>query len=435
MNLLNRGGRALALALLALPAPASAQAAAFDWWIASAPPQSKAAWALKAEGAGDTAPQLMLLIREAKQTSAVSGGDVRKTQLLTFEVDCAKSSVRPLEAAVFNQSFDPSGTQPAKPSWFPFASAGYPGEAATSYCAKTSPARPPAERFDIAGAQRWLDDQLPRKPVPPSGVLTFEYGGPLNSSQGLDLWLETSSIKRNGNTAQAWVLEIWQVGWQTAQAGTSVGASPATWKLREFSCEASAATRETWAETLSNQLSTVRSAAKSDPLRPASDSALKSLLLRVCSNRPLLFSETIKADIKTLVASRYPYARQRLGLGGVKFETNPPPQPVDLGDTIRITQKDKNYSYIGAFTRERAGSNVYKGQISFPDGKNAYPVTLTVEGIAEGKLMLRRDNTFEGQMAIPLTNGKPSGKGVYAAFRHDDAYSWSLVEPATVAAN
>ena len=432
MNLFNRSCQAFALVLLALSAPAAAQTAAFDWWTTSTPSHSKAAWAVKTDGKADALPQLMILVREAKPSGVVSGGDIRKTQLLTFDVDCQKSAARPFEVALYNQFFDPSGTQTVTKSWFPFTGAGYAGEAAKSYCAKTSPAGQTMQRFDITGAQRWLDSQLPRNPVPPTGVLTFEYGGPLNSSQSLDLWLETSSIKREGNIAQAWVLEIWEDGWQAAQATTSIGTNPATWSLREFTCDASATTRETWAETLTNQLATIRSAAKSDRARAASDVVLKSFQLRVCNNRSLLFSETIKADIKNLVASRYPLSRQRIGLGGVKFETKPRPQPVDLGNTIRITQKDKNYSYIGAFNRDGASPNIYKGQISFPNGKNAYPVTLTVVGIVEGQLMLRRDNTFDGQMAIPIASGKPSGKGIYAAFRHDDTYSWSLVEPATV---
>lgn len=432
MNLLSRRGEALALALLILSPEAIAQTGTFDWWVMPPPTGTQAAWAVKSEGNPGAMPQLMMLVREAKPAIYTPGTDIRKSQLLTFDVDCSLEKARPIEIAVYSAYFDLSGTQTPPPNWTAFAKMGEVAAVAKSYCSKVLPAGQTPKRADIAGAQRWLDAKIPQPITAPTGALTFEYGGPLNSSQALDIWLETTTIKRDGEIAKAWIFEIWEPGWQPLQAGTTIAANPASWSLQEFTCGASPKVRQVWSAKLNGKLEITSSGDRYDQPRSAGDSTYKSIALRVCNNRPLLFSETIKTDIRTLAASRYAGAGMAFGLGAVSFKGRPRPQAVDLGPTIRITQKDRNYSYIGAFTRESPASNVYKGQISFPDGKNAYAVTLTVEGVVGGRLILRRDNTFDGQMAIPLTDGKPSGKGIYAAYRHDDAYSWSLVEPAAV---
>lgn len=431
MNLLNRRGEALALVLLALSPAASAQTGTFDWRTTEGPNGAPAAWAVKSEGGAGVMPQVMVLARQGQPGSAPSA---RTSLLMAFEVDCTARKARAASLTRFNADFVQTSTQPASSPWMDFSTLGPSADSARAYCTKSPEVGQSAERHDLTGAQRWLDGKIPQPIAAPTGVLTFEYGGPLNSSQPQDLWLETTTIKREGDTAKAWIIEVWEPGWQPLQAGTNIAANPASWSLQEFTCGASLKVREVWSAKLNGKLETTSSGDRYDQPRSAGDSTYTSIALRVCNNRPLLFSETIKADIRTLAASRYAGAGMAFGIGARSYKERPRPQPVDLGPTIRITQKDRNYSYVGAFTRESADPNVYKGQISFPDGKNSYPVTLTVEGIVGGQLMLRRDKTFDGQMAIPLVDGKPSGKGVYAAFRHDDAYSWSLVEPATVTA-
>ena len=428
MNLLNRRGEALALVLLGLSPVASAQTGTFDWRTAEGPNGAPAAWAVKSEGTAGVMPQVMVLARQGQPGSAPSA---RTSLLMAFEVDCTARKARAASLTRFNADFVQTSTQPASSPWMDFSTLGQSADSARAYCAKSPEAGQSVERHDLTGAQRWLDAKIPEPITAPTGVLTFAYGGPLNSSQPQDLWLETTTIKREGDIAKAWIFQVWEPGWQPSQAGTNIAANPASWSLQEFTCGTGLKVREIWSANLNGKLETTSSGDRYNQPRSAGDT-YTSIALRVCNNRPLLFSETINADIRTLAASRYPGAGMAFGIGTKSFKERPRPQPVDLGPTIRITQKDRNYSYVGAFTRDSADPNVYKGQISFPDGKNSYAVTLTVEGIVGGQLILRRNKTFDGQMAIPLANGKPSGKGIYAAFRHDDAYSWSLVEPATV---
>lgn len=420
---------ALALGFAALAPQASAQAAVFDWRPSEGPPGGKAAWAVKTEGGANELPQLMLMGHDVKP-GPTPGSEIRSTQLITFEIDCTEQMGRPLSMTLF-EDYAETGTRTPTASWVPFNRLGGGAAIARSYCEKAGPIQT-AERNDIIGAMRWLDDQVPRKPIAPTGALVFEYGGPLNSTQPLDLWLETSTIKREGDTAKAWIFQVWEPGWQPMQARSQIGANPASWKLQEFKCSANLQTRTIWSVDLNGKLETTRSNDKYEQLQHTSDTTYGSIALRVCNKRPMLFSETLKGDIRTLVSKRYPGAGIALGLGATSYQDRPRPQSVDLGPTIRITQKDRNYSYVGIFTREAPESAVYSGQLSFPDGKNSYPAKLTVVGIVNGQLILRRNDTFEGQMAIPITNGKPTGKGVYAAFRHDDAFTWSLVEPSAI---
>lgn len=118
---------------------------------------------------------------------------------------------------------------------------------------------------------------------------------------------------------------------------------------------------------------------------------------------------------------------------GVPLERRPAPQLVDLGPTNRISEKDQYWSYSGTFTRQGGeGSSTYSGVFQAEGIDNPNRATLYVRGIQDGKLIIDRQGTPAGEFAIPVTNGKPSGKGIASWNRADDTYSWTLVEPTTI---
>ena len=265
--------------------------------------------------------------------------------------------------------------------------------------------------------------------TPPSGTnLSFELAG--NNAQGEDSWLETTTIAHDGKSARAWVLQAWRNGWLPGNAKPTE--KPATWRFYEFQCEANVRHRNPAWIQLDPKLDAANTMKVAEgEFTPPSSQPQKQIAKRVCNNRPMLFSETFKGSDKELIASWY-NAAAHVGVAAKPVET-PRYTAVDLGPTIRFTILDGSFKYTGAFTRESPTSYLYKGEFH-PDTAPASTIkdTLSVLGIRNGMLYLN-SNYRESPYAIPVTNGKVSGKGILYSERGDDDFSWSLIEPTTVA--
>ena len=432
MNLAIRATFAFCAAFLACAPGTRAQSATFDWWITPPPSGTRAAWAVKSDDGPGTMPKLMMLVREAKPDVYAPSNEIRKSQLLTFEVDCSLEKVRPLEIAVYSAYFAPSGTQIPPPNWTVFAKTGEVAAVAKSYCSKVFPAGQTPERTDIAGAQRWLDAMLPKPkatPVPPT-TSTFELVGRMSKGQPVDIWLDTSSIKREGNLATAWTYEAWEGGWMKLLNGKTNLAQPSTWQLHEIECGAPLRKRVLWFQTLNPDMTPAstrdENAAPFSTITSVSDTNASLLAQRVCNNKPLTFSAKYAGSASQLAFARYG-AWDFVKVQAPRFQY-PAVAQVDLGPTIRIRENDRTYTYEGTFKRAGAG-NTYSGEFLYSGGQTT-KAELKVKGISEGSLLVERSDR-EGDYAFPV-NGTKAATGVPQWARHRDDYTATLLEPATI---
>ncbi len=413
--------------LLALAASGNAWAQDGEpsWTSISTPSGMAAAWSAKPATDPAGKPQLTIVMRTA-QPGASAGTDIRASQVMAMDVDCAAGKVRPVSETMYNADFVQTGSTPVQSEWVYLAAIGELGGIARYYCMTPNP--PILWQADIKTAQQKLDAAIPkpRMPLLPPQSGTFEFIGDSGVSyQPYSLWLESASIKRDGNLAKAWVLEAWTNGW----AGTFSG-SPATWRLYELECAERPRERNVAFQQVNTDLTPSNTMEDTeDKFSVAGDVNLKAMALRVCNNRPLLFSETIKGDVKALLSKRYVGASEKFG-SGVPYASAPVLRPVDLGPTIRIVDKNAYWTYTGAFTRN-GNSNSYTGNFE-AEGINPLPTTLFVRGIRDGRLVIDRLGTPSGEYAIPVTNGKVSGKGVASWERANDDHSWTLVEPTMI---
>ncbi len=426
--------RRVVLGVLALAAAggAHAQPTTFDWWITPPPTGTQAAWAVKSEGVPGARPQLMMLVREAKPAIYTPGTDIRKSQMLTFDVDCAMEKARPIEIAVYSAYFDLSGTQTPPPNWAAFAKMGEVAAVAKSYCSKVLPAGQTPQRTDIAGAQRWLDAMIPKPKAPPAppATSTFELVGRMSKGQPVDIWLDASTIKREGNLATAWTYEAWEGGWMKLINGKTNLAQPSTWRLHEIECGKTLRKRVIWFQTLNPDMTPARThdenAAPFGALSAMSGANDSVLAQRVCNNKPLTFSAKYTGSASQLAFARYG-AWEFVKVQAPRFQY-PAVTRVDLGDTIRIRENDRTFTYEGTFERSGA-DNHYTGEFVYAGGQTGR-AELTVKGISDGQLLIERSDR-EGAYGFPVTNGK-AGKGVIQWARHRDDYSATLLEPAAI---
>lgn len=402
---------------------ASAQEPSPTWNYSGIVGNTTVAWAIQTPGSPGKLPVIMLSMDNH------TPGKVHSAQIATLEIDCAKRTVRPITVDTYDAYFVKTNTQAGSTGHAPFS--GAMTSSLEAFCASRSQATRQANAID---ALRWLDGYQPgsvAEPQPPSGPnLSFELAGRGSDTQRIDSWLETTSIAKTDSNAKAWVFEAWQSGWQS---GTRTNFSPATWRHYEFDCQATIRYREVWFEQLDPKLAKYSVRTTNASLSVASDPTIKQIAMRVCSNRAMLFSEKFKGSDKELAASWYGASAQ-VGVAA-KPTGKAPVTPVDLGPTIRMTIDDNGYRYTGLFTRQSPASKIYVG--SFAADTNTVSRiddTLTVIGIRNG--MLEIDSDFrKGPYAIPVANGKVSGKGTVYPERANDKWSWTLVEPATIASS
>ena len=432
MHSVNRAALAIGALLLVSAPSGHAQPAAFDWWITPGPSGAQAAWAVKSERGAGEMPQLMMLVREAKPAIYAPGTDIRKSQLLTFDVDCSLEKARPLEIAVYSAYFDLSGTQTPPPNWTAFAMMGEVTAVAKSYCSKVLPAGQTAERATIAAAQAWLDAMIPKpKPEPkPPVTSNFELVGHMSDAQPVDIWLDASATTREGALAKAWTFEAWEGGWIKLANGKMNIDRPAAWRLHEIECGATLRVREIWRQQFAPSMTPVNTVASpSSPfstLTPVSDTNTFMLAQRVCNNRPLTFSAKYTGSASQLAVSRY-VAGEFVKVQAPRFPY-PAVAQVDLGPTIRIRENDRTSVYEGIFTRSGT-DNYYSGEFTYASGQKT-KANLRVKGIFDGMLLIDRSDR-EGDYGFPVANGK-AATGIPQWNRHRTDYTVTLLEPVTI---
>lgn len=387
-----------------------------------------AAWTVKSNQAG-ALPQLMVLARD-ESAGKTPGEWVRASALVTLEVNCANTTGRILEQVRYGANFAETGRRTQVSPWTSFFQLAEGQVPAQRWCAAPGAPQPDAKTATIDAAQAWLDAMIPqRKPDPaPPKTANFEYAGFNSEAQHVDKWLDGASITREGKIASAWVFEAWQAGWKSTTLA-SIRNAPARWMLYEFDCETKLY-RGVWFADLNAKLE-IASTRLTDYNKfvALNDQNLHQIGLRACNNRPILFSEKYSGDITSLVAAKYG-AGAAVG-STVKPLPPPPVTRVDMGPTIRITARNKLYSYVGTFTGAGAGTD-YSGDFMQADGTGKYRVALHVVGVIDGQLVIEQSGTVKDELRIPVANGKPSGKGISWNARDNDEYSWTLVEPATI---
>lgn len=404
---------------LALAGAASAQEPVLTWNYDGFNGNAATAWAVKTPAANGKLPEFMIA-----QDDRTPGK--LQIQVATLEIDCAKRTVRPITLDTYDASFVKTGSRTSKGGHTPFM--GALEYSLSGACASRSAA---TRQANAADALKWIYTYHPVAevgPQPPTGSnLTFELAG--ISSQRQDNWLETTTITRDGKFAKAWVLEVWQAGWQLS--GGRQMEKPAAWRLYEFECAGVLRQRNpAWIE-YDAKFAVANTKTVSAEFKVLSSQPDKQIAKRICNNRPMLFSGNFKGSDKELVASWYG-ASSFVGVAAKPVEA-PRYTAVDLGPTIRFTILDGSFKYTGAFTREGASSYLYKGEFH-PDTAPNAPIkdTLEVLGIRNGLLYLN-SNFRDSPYAIPVANGKVTGKGILYSERGDDDFSWSLVEPVTIA--
>lgn len=404
-----------------------AQEAELSWTKINTAPGMAAAWAMKPAANPASHPQVIIVMRFT-QPGATPGTDVRTSQAYTLEADCPAGKMRPVAHAIYSADFALTESPPTGSEWATFAEYGEYGAIVNLACQTNNPAV--LWKTDVRGAQQKLDATIPKPKVPiaPPASSRFEYVGlSTNDSQPIDYWIDTNSITREGNIAKAWTVEIWISGWSRA-----LSFPPITWRLREVECGQMLRERNTFWRQVNDDAVTGYDTERPDAkFSTGGDPNIDAIMKRVCNNRPLLFSRTIEGDLKTLVSRRYPGASEKLG-SGIPLDKAPPAQRVDLGPTLRISEKDEHWSYTGTFTESSAGSGSYSGKFDAVGIDNPNPARLYVLGIVDGMLIIERQGTPKGQFAIPVTDGKVSGKGIATWNRDDDTYSWTLVEPTII---
>ncbi len=404
------------------------QDAELGWTSIGTAADSAAAWTMKPAADSALKPQVIIVMRSATPGTA-PGTDIRTSVMFRMEADCAAGKLRPKEQAAFGEDFIQISLTPVQNTWGNLAEFGELGGVVNHAC--VTPNRTIEWQADIKGAQQKLDAKIPKPKIPitPPASATFEYVGKSSVSyQPIQSWLDTASITREGNLAKAWSPNVWENGWSGV-----MNFSPITWRLHEFECVERPRERTLWSQDVGSDLKPGDVLTAPDAkFEVAGDTNVKAMALRVCNNRPLLFSETIKGDLKTFISKRFIGASEKLA-SGVALERKPAPQLVDLGPTIRISEKDQYWSYSGTFTCQGGeGSSTYTGVFQAEGINNPNRATLYVRGIQDGKLIIDRQGTPEGEFAIPAANGKSSGKGIASWNRADGAYSWTLVEPTTI---
>ena len=416
----------LALLALATAGPALAQEPQLDW--SSIPTQSglTAAWAVKPATAADK-PRIFIVMRTSREAEPRT--EIRESKVVAMDVDCAAGKVRPVYEKTYNAAYAETASEAVATDWVYLYAVGELGNIVSYHCRTPNP--PLLWKADVMGAQQKLDAALPKlsfPPMPPQSG-TFELVGDSGVAyQPYDIWLETTSITREGNLAKAWAADVWVNSWDALRSGNG---SAVTWRLYEIECVERPRTRNIFFEQYGQDLkdgSGYPTTVADAKFSVAGDVNLKALALRVCNGRPLHFSETVKGDLKTLISTHYVGAAQKLG--GPPLAKKPPAQPVDLGPTIRLVDQNPYWTYKGTFTRS-GDSNSYTGKFE-AEGINPLPATLSVVGIRDGRLLIERSGTPGGLMAFPVANGKVSGKGVAYWERQNDEHSVTLVEPATI---
>lgn len=404
-----------------------AQEAELSWTGIKTPAGMAAAWAMKPAADLASHPQVIIVMRFT-QPGATPGTDVRTSQAYTLEADCPAGRMRPVAQAIYGADFALTESPPMASEWATFAEYGEYGAIVKGACQTKTPAL--LWKADVRGAQQKLDATIPKPKVPiaPPASSRFEYVGlSTNSSQPIDYWIDANSITREGNIAKAWTVDIWIDGWSR-----TLSFPPVTWRLREFECGQMLRQRNTFWRQVNDDAVTGYDTERPDAtFSTGGDPNIDAIMKRVCNNRPLLFSRTIDGDLKTLVSRRYPGASEKLG-SGIPLDKAPQAQRVDLGPTLRISEKDEHWSYTGTFTQSSAGSGAYSGKFEAVGIDNPNPARLYVLGIIDGMLIIERQGTPAGQFAIPVTDGKVSGKGIATWNRDDDTYSWTLVEPTMI---
>lgn len=419
-----------ALAGLTLAGAAGAQTPPpeYAWSQTTSGSTRVAAWTVKSNPEGGL-PQLLVLARD-ESAGKKAGEWVRASALVTLEVNCATGMGRILEQVRYNATFVETSRRKIASPWVNFYQL-QEGEApAKVWCAAPGATPADSKAATIDAAQAWLDAMIPQRkpdPVPPQ-TASFEYAGMTSDSVRIDRWIDATTITRDGKIASVWVFEPWREGWQ-ANARESIRTNPARWILTEFDCDAQLY-RNAWMADFNAKLE-VTSTRFTDynKFTALNDKNLHQIRMRACSNRPMLFSEKYAGDVKSLAAAKYG-AGAAVG-STVKPQAKPIPTPVDLGPTLRITFKDRNYSYVGTATRVGKTAE-YRGEFMQASGVGKYSVSLLVKGIIDGQLVIEQSGTVPDELRMPIANGKPSGKGISYNNRDQDDYSWTLVEPTTV---
>lgn len=404
------------LAMAAWGPAARAQEPNLSWNYVGVAGNATVGWALKTPAAQGTLPHYIIAADDR------TPGKLHNAQVATLEVDCAAKTVKPVALETYDGMFVKTGTRSATGGHAPFQ--GQLAQAMTDLCAGAS-----RETFQGSAVQAlaWLDERHPAKtPTAPTGLLSFELAGTGSDMEGQHTWLETTSIKRDGDKATAWVFETWPNGWAVSNGRYSIPA-PMTWRRYDIQCGAKASIANTWFEQLSPTLASIKSQYVNSSNFSA-DATYKQIILRVCNNRQMLFSKVFQGDVKALVSANYSGAAQAVQSTST-IRPDPQPQRVDLGPTIRITEKDGGNTYVSTFTRDGAGSNSYKGSTSLAGAGNPFNSTIHVRGLSNGMLILDRVGVITGQWAIPVAGGKASGEGIAYWRRDDDSYSWTLDEP------
>lgn len=421
---------ALAAVVLAGPTWAQTPPPEYAWSKTTSGSTRVAAWAVKSNPAQGL-PQLLVLARD-ESAGKKAGEWVRASALVTLEVNCATGMGRILEQVRYDASFVETMRRAVTSPWANFYQLQEGQVPAKVWCAAPGAAQPDTKTATIAAAQVWLDAMIPQRkpdPVPPK-TASFEYAGMTSDSVRIDRWIDAATIQRDGKIASVWVFEPWREGWQ-ANARESIRTNPARWMLTEFDCDAQLY-RNAWMADFNAKLE-ITSTRFTDynKFTALNDKNLHQIRMRACSNRPMLFSEKYSGDVKSLAAAKYG-AGAAVG-STVKPQPKPVATPVDLGPTIRITFKDKNYSYVGTATRV-GNTPEYRGEFMQASGVGKYTISLLVKGIIDGQLVIEQSGTIPDELRMPITNGKPSGKGISYNNRDEDDYSWTLVEPTTVGA-
>lgn len=424
--------RGLIVGLLAFFGAASAWAQTppleYAWSKTTSGSTRVAAWTVKSNQAG-ALPQLLVLGRD-ESAGKKPGERVRTSVLVTLEINCTNTTGRIVEQVRYDANFVETARRTQATPWVSFFQLAEGQIPAQRWCAAPGVTPPDTRTATIDAAQVWLDDMIAKPkptPVPPQTV-SFEYAGMTSDSVRVDRWLDVATMKRAGKVATVWVFEIQQAGWQTT-AREAVRNWPATWFLYEFDCD-SELYRGAWFAELGAKLDTTRVMFTDyNKFTALNDKNLHQIRMRTCSNRPMLFSEKYAGDIKSLAALKYG-AGPSVG-STVKPQAPPVVTPVDLGPTIRISAKDKNYSYVGTFARIGT-TNEYRGEFMQATGIGKYAVSLLVKGVINGELVIVQGGTITDELRMPITEGKPSGKGISYNMRDRDDYSWTLVEPTTL---
>ena len=402
----------------------------YDWTQSRVSLTRAYAWATKARPEQGF-PQVMVLGRDDR-SGTTPGERLRSSAMFTFEVDCPKSNARLVEQVAYDAALAEAGRRATALPWMSIGLLADGGDEITAFCAAPDAPRPQAKKATIAAAQAWLDAMIPKpkpEPIPPV-TSNFELVGRMSKAQPVDIWLDVSSIKREGKLATAWTYEAWEGGWIKLANGKMNIDRPSTWRLHEMECGATLRVREIWRQQLSPAMTPANTVASpSSPfstITPVSDTNTSMLAQRVCNNNPLTFSAKYVGSASQLAVSRY-VAGEFVKVQAPRFPY-PAVTQVDLGPTIRIRENDRTYTFEGVFTRSGTG-NYYTGEFTYQSGQKT-AANLTVKGISDGVLLIARSDR-DGDYGFPVANGK-AATGIPQWNRQRTDNTVTLLEPATI---